>query len=87
MASSAGCSAPLLSLFVGQRLRGLTATVKQENLRTLTELIDAGKVTPIIDRTYPLAEAADAVRYLAEGHPPRQGRHRRLGNHHVNRPA
>ena len=61
--------APLLSLFVGQRLRGLTATVKQENLRTLTELIDAGKVTPIIDRTYPLAEAADAVRYLAEGHP------------------
>jgi NADPH:quinone reductase-like Zn-dependent oxidoreductase len=61
--------APLLSLFVGQRLCGLTATVKQENLRTLTELIDAGKITPIIDRTYPLAEAADAIRYLAEGHP------------------
>ena len=61
--------APLLSLFVGQRLRGLTATVKQENLRTLSELIEAGKVTPIVDRTYPLAEAADAIRYLAEGHP------------------
>jgi NADPH:quinone reductase-like Zn-dependent oxidoreductase len=60
--------APVLSRFVGQRLRGLTATVKQENLRTLAELIDAGQVTPIIDRTYPLAEAADAVRYLAEGH-------------------
>ena len=61
--------APLLSLFVGQRLRGFTANVKQENLRTLSELIDAGQVTPVIDRTYPLAEAADAIRYLAEGHP------------------
>ena len=49
----------MLSLFVGQRLRGLTATVK-ENLRTLTELIDAGQVTPI-GRT--AAEAADAIRY------------------------
>ena len=61
--------APLVSLFVGQRLRGFTATVKQENLRTLSELIEAGKVTPVVDRTYPLAEAADAIRYLAEGHP------------------
>jgi NADPH:quinone reductase-like Zn-dependent oxidoreductase len=61
--------APLLSLLVGQRLRGFTATVKHENLRTLSELIDAGRVRPIVDRTYPLAEAADAIRYLAEGHP------------------
>jgi NADPH:quinone reductase-like Zn-dependent oxidoreductase len=61
--------APVLSVFVGQRLRGLTAQVNHERLQALSELIDAGKVTPVVDRTYPLAEAADAIRYLAEGHP------------------
>jgi NADPH:quinone reductase-like Zn-dependent oxidoreductase len=61
--------APLLSLFVGQRLRGFNAKVNHERLRTLSELIEAGKVRPVIDRTYPLAEAPDAIRYLAEGHP------------------
>src|SRR5262249_6781465 len=61
--------APLLSLFVGQRLRGVTSRGDQESLRTLSELIEADKVTPVIDRTYPLAEAPDAIRYLAEGHP------------------
>ena len=60
--------APVLSLFVGQRLRGFTAKVNQERLRTLSDLIDAGAVTPVVDRTYSLAEAPDAVRYLAEGH-------------------
>ena len=38
-----------------------------EDLLVLTELIEAGKVTPVIDRTYPLSEAADAIRYLEEG--------------------
>jgi NADPH:quinone reductase-like Zn-dependent oxidoreductase len=60
--------APLVSLFVGQRLRGLATKVKQEDLVTLTELVEAGTLTPVIDRTYPLIEAADAIRYLAEGH-------------------
>ena len=60
---------PLLSLFVGQRMRGLVSKEKQEDLRALTDLIEAGKVTPVIDRTYPLIEAPDAIRYLAEGHP------------------
>ena len=61
--------APLLSLFVGQRLRGLNSKVKQENLVTLRKLIEDGKVVPVIDRTYPLIEAPDAIRYLEEGHP------------------
>ena len=60
--------APLVSLFVGQRLRGLATKIKREDLVTLTELIEAGSVTPLVDRTYPLIEAADAIRYLEEGH-------------------
>ena len=60
--------APVVSLFVGQRLRGLATKVKREDLVALTELIEAGTVTPVVDRTYPLIEAPDAIRYLAEGH-------------------
>ena len=60
--------APVVSLFVGQKLGGLNSKVKQEDLVALKELIEAGKVTPVIDRTYPLIEAPDAIRYLAEGH-------------------
>jgi NADPH:quinone reductase-like Zn-dependent oxidoreductase len=60
--------APLMSLFVGQRLRGLASKVKREDLITLTELIEAGSLTPVIDRTYPLIEAPDAIRYLEQGH-------------------
>lgn len=60
--------APIVSLFVGQRLRGLATKVKREDLVALTELIDAGTVTPVIDRTYPLIEAPDAIRYLEAGH-------------------
>jgi NADPH:quinone reductase-like Zn-dependent oxidoreductase len=61
--------APLLSPFVGQKLRGLVAKERQEDLRALVELIEAGKVTPVVDRTYPLAAAPDAIRYLEQGHP------------------
>jgi len=60
--------APLVSLFVGQKLGGLNSKVKQDDLEALRELIEAGKVTSVIDRTYPLIEAPDAIRYLAEGH-------------------
>lgn len=60
--------APVVSLFVGQRLRGLASVIKQEDLLALTELIEAGTLTPVIDRTYPLIEAPDAIRYLSEGH-------------------
>ncbi len=41
---------------------------KHENLVLLTELIEAGKVTPVIDRSYTLSEAAAAFGYLDEGH-------------------
>ena len=60
--------APVVSLFVGQKLRGLNSKVKREDLIALGELIEAGKITPVIDKTYPLSEAADAIRYLETGH-------------------
>ena len=56
-----------LSRLVGQRLRMLSSKPRQDDLETLRELIEAGKVTPVIDRTYPLREAPDAIRYLVEG--------------------
>jgi NADPH:quinone reductase-like Zn-dependent oxidoreductase len=60
--------APILSLVVRQTLRPLIAKETSEDLVVLKELIEAGKITPVIDRTYPLSEAAEAIRYLAEGH-------------------
>ena len=39
------------------------------DLEELASLIESGKVTPVVGRTYPLAGAPDAIRYLAEGHP------------------
>ena len=56
------------SLFVSQTLRTFTAVPNKEDLAALKELIEAGKVTPVIDRTYPLNEVPDAIRYLEEGH-------------------
>ena len=60
---------PLVSMFVGQRLSALNSKVNHEDLQAVTDLVEAGKVTPVVDRTFDLVEAADAVRYLAEGHP------------------
>lgn len=40
----------------------------KKDLNIIKELIEAGKVKPVIDRTYPLSETADAIRYLEEGH-------------------
>ena len=59
--------APLVSRFVGQRLRMLASKENQEDLQTLRELVESGKVTPVIDRTYPLSEVPEAIRYLASG--------------------
>jgi NADPH:quinone reductase-like Zn-dependent oxidoreductase len=60
--------APIVSLFVSHRLRGLATKTERDDLLALTELIEAGTVTPVIDRTYPLIEAPDAIRHLAKGH-------------------
>jgi NADPH:quinone reductase-like Zn-dependent oxidoreductase len=60
--------ATLLSPFVRQKLRGLISIERKEHLESLKELIEAGKVTPVIDRAYPLSQVADAIRYLEKGH-------------------
>jgi NADPH:quinone reductase-like Zn-dependent oxidoreductase len=61
--------ARLLSMFVGQRLRRADLKGEEEDhLESLSELIEAGKVMPVVDRTYPLIESPDALRYLEEGH-------------------
>lgn len=44
------------------------ARLNRADLDVLRELIEAGKVTPFVDRTYPLSDTADAFRYLGEGH-------------------
>ena len=60
--------APVLSRFVSQRLRMLASKPGQADLQTLREFIEAGKLTPLVDRTYPLPETPEAIRQLAAGH-------------------
>ena len=60
--------APVMSLFVGQRLDWLNSKMNVEDLQALNELIEAGKVTPVVGRTYLLPEAPEAIRHLATGH-------------------
>ncbi len=54
----------LLSRFVSQRFVGHLTDTTRDDLVFLTELIEAGTVRPVIDRTYPLSEVPDAIRYL-----------------------
>ncbi|WP_234042465.1 NAD(P)-dependent alcohol dehydrogenase [Streptomyces marianii] len=56
----------LLSPFVGQRLCGLISAERGEDLESLKELIEAGGVTPVVDRAYRLSELPEAIRYLRE---------------------
>ncbi|MGW4460797.1 NAD(P)-dependent alcohol dehydrogenase [Micromonospora sp. NPDC004704] len=60
--------AHLLSRFVAHRILVPTATPSRENLVALRELAESGKVTPAIDRTYPIGETAEAIRYLEVEH-------------------
>ncbi len=52
----------------GKKLGGFTAKANQKDLVTLKELVEAGKVVPVIDKRYSLSEAAEALRYLGAGH-------------------
>ena len=61
-------SAKVSFAFVSQSLATFIVSPKQENLVVLTELIESGKVTPVIDRTYPLSETRQAIDHVGRGH-------------------
>ena len=58
----------MLSLFVSQKLCALIQARSKEDLTTLGELIEAGKVTPVVGARFPLDEAPEAIRHFEEGH-------------------
>ena len=60
--------AMMLSPFVSQKLLAFVSPENHEDMMALKELIESGKVMPVIDRTYPLAEVPEAIRYLEGGH-------------------
>jgi len=59
---------PVLSRIGSKKMLGLLARMKNKDLVFLNELLENGKIAPVIDRRYPLSAAADAIRYLEEGH-------------------
>jgi NADPH:quinone reductase-like Zn-dependent oxidoreductase len=58
--------AVLVSPLVGQRLRSFFSKPKGADLVVLKELLEAGKLTPVIDRSFPLRETPEAIRYVGE---------------------
>ena len=59
---------PWMSLIGGKTMGIIAAKPSQKDLMILKELLEAGKVVPVIDRQYPLIEVPEALRYLEEGH-------------------
>jgi NADPH:quinone reductase-like Zn-dependent oxidoreductase len=59
---------PLLSTAGRQKMGNVLARPNQKDLACMKELLEAGKVIPVIDRCYPLSETAEAIRYLEAGH-------------------
>jgi NADPH:quinone reductase-like Zn-dependent oxidoreductase len=59
---------PLLSITGRKKLAAFSAKPSSKDLLVMKELLEAGKVVPVIDRCYPLSETADAIRYLEEAH-------------------
>jgi NADPH:quinone reductase-like Zn-dependent oxidoreductase len=60
--------AMFLSKFVSQKMGMMLAELNHNDLAFLADLMQSGKVTPVIDRTYKLSNLPDAIRYLEQGH-------------------
>ena len=58
----------IISHFTSQKFGMIFADLNQNDLGTLAQLMQSGQLTPVIDRTYKLNDAADALRYLERGH-------------------
>ena len=59
---------PVISRIGRQKMGNSAHKPNTQDLMVMKELIEAGKVVPVIDRRYPLGETASAIRYLEEGH-------------------
>jgi NADPH:quinone reductase-like Zn-dependent oxidoreductase len=59
---------PWISMAGSKKMGGISAKVSQKDLVFIKELLEAGKVRPVIDCRYPLSEVPEALRYLGEGH-------------------
>jgi NADPH:quinone reductase-like Zn-dependent oxidoreductase len=59
---------PRMSKSGGKQMGALSAKTNKKDLVVLKELLEAGKILPVIDRCYPLTETAEALRYLGQGH-------------------
>ncbi|MEA1888896.1 MAG: zinc-binding dehydrogenase [Pseudomonadota bacterium] len=59
---------PWISSRKGKRMGNFLVKPNQQDLLFMKDLLETGKVTPVIDRRYPLSEVAEAIRYLEEGH-------------------
>ncbi len=68
MGLASGIKALVWSQFSSRKLTGLLAKSTKEDLTILQNLMETGKVTPVIDRHYSLSELPEAIRYLEEGH-------------------
>jgi len=60
--------APLLSSMGNRKFYSYVAKINKKDMEFLKELLESGKVVPVIDRRYPLSDTAEAIRYLEEGH-------------------
>ena len=58
----------MLAPFISQKMSMMLAEINKKDLQTLAEMMQSGKVKPVIDRTYPFNQIADAIRYLEKGH-------------------
>jgi NADPH:quinone reductase-like Zn-dependent oxidoreductase len=58
----------LAGAFASQKMTPFIMAPRKDDLLFLNQLIEAGEISPVIERSYPLAEAAEAVRHIAEGH-------------------
>ena len=59
---------PFISMTGSKIMRSVSSKPNKKDLVFMKELLEAGKVVPVIDRRYPLSEVAEAIRYLEEGH-------------------
>jgi NADPH:quinone reductase-like Zn-dependent oxidoreductase len=59
---------PWISMIESKKIRILAVQPNIEDVNSMRELIEAGKVTPVIDKTYPLNEVPEAIGYVGDGH-------------------